>query len=66
VGEKTRDATMRHTQHFVCFTKIHEGVILTQIITEVLDVPRTATEDELKKAYYKMSRKWHPDKNRDK
>jgi len=30
---------------------------------EVLGIPDTSTEDEIKRAYLKLARKWHPDKN---
>ena len=32
---------------------------------DLLGVEKTATESDIKKGYYKMARKWHPDKNPD-
>ena len=32
---------------------------------EILDVPRTATQDEIQRAYRKLARQYHPDVNKD-
>lgn len=32
---------------------------------DLLGVEKTASESDIKKGYYKMARKWHPDKNPD-
>ena len=30
---------------------------------KILDIPQSANDDEIKKAYRKMALKWHPDKH---
>ncbi len=35
----------------------------TRDFYNVLGIPRSATQDEVKKAYHALARRWHPDKN---
>jgi DnaJ family protein B protein 4 len=30
---------------------------------DILEIPKTATDEDIKKAYKKLAKKWHPDKN---
>jgi len=32
---------------------------------QILDIPKTTTQDEIKKAFKKLALRWHPDKNLD-
>ncbi|XP_069045470.1 dnaJ homolog subfamily B member 9 isoform X1 [Lepisosteus oculatus] len=57
------------------FPTVYLAIVLCQVLSvdltdakrdyyEVLDVPRTATDRQIKKAFHKLAMKYHPDKNK--
>ncbi|XP_013865538.1 dnaJ heat shock protein family (Hsp40) member A3a [Austrofundulus limnaeus] len=53
--------------HVICTTFFHTSVPSNskQDFYQILGVPRTANKKEIKKAYYQMAKKYHPDSNKD-
>ncbi|KAL2101711.1 hypothetical protein ACEWY4_003472 [Coilia grayii] len=53
--------------HVICSSSFHTSAWANgkQDFYQILGVPRTANQKEIKKAYYQMAKKYHPDTNKD-
>ena len=40
------------------------SILSNKILLEILGVDKGSTKDQIKKAYFKLAKEWHPDNNK--
>ena len=53
---------MRFKYYFCIFVKVYQIYKMDKNYYDILGISKNASEDDIKKAYRKLSIKWHPDK----